>query len=150
MDEVRLGRQLAMALKAVRAHLDEQLRAEGSSFHSWLVLGRIDAHPGLSQRALASRLGIEGPTLTHHLDRLAADGLVERVRSREDRRVWCAGLTPAGRAHLDSVAGAADRVDSEVRSLFSDAEWRTLSSCLDRIIETYRRQRVDHDDTLGR
>jgi MarR family transcriptional regulator for hemolysin len=137
-----------MALKAVRAHLDAHLSTGGSSFHNYLVLRHIDAHPGLSQRALARQVGIEGPTLSHHLDRLVAEGLVERVRSREDRRVWSAVLTPAGQDQLEVTAKAADAVDLELRSLFDEGEWQTLSRCLDRITNTYGRHRVDHDHAV--
>jgi MarR family transcriptional regulator for hemolysin len=146
--EIRLGRQLAMASKAVRGRLEERLHADGSSFHSYLVLRHVDARPDSSQRDLAARLGIEGPTLTHHLDRLAAEGLVERVRSTQDRRVWSAVLTPAGRSYLDATVGSADVVDDELRALFTAAEWQTLSVCLDRITATYGRHRLDDDKTV--
>ena len=41
---------------------------------------------------------LSGPTLTHHLDRMEADGLLTRTRDTGDRRVVHVDLTPAGRA----------------------------------------------------
>src|ERR1700722_806187 len=112
MDE-RLGRQLAWASKAAQANFDVALSRIGSSFHTFLVLRHVELYPGVSQRELARRLGIEGPTLTHHLDRLTADGLVERIRGRDDRRTSRTVLTTEGRAHLRKAVGVADRLDAD-------------------------------------
>ncbi len=143
----RLGRRMGMALKSLQGHLDLSLADAGVSFHVYLVLRHIDTYPGLSQRALADRLGIEGPTLTHHFDRLAADGLIERTRSHEDRRVWSATLTDEGRATLARAVKVADRIDAQFRSLFSPEEMQTLEACLERITDTYGRHRLDHDQS---
>lgn len=141
--EERLGKQLAWASKAAQANFDLALSGIGSSFHTYLVLRHVEGYPGVSQRELARRLGIEGPTLTHHLDRLTADGLVERVRGRDDRRTSSAVLTAKGRAHLRKAVSFADELDAEFRALFSNSELRTLRECLQRIIDHYGRSDVD-------
>jgi MarR family transcriptional regulator, transcriptional regulator for hemolysin len=133
----RIGRRLAIALKRLQTSLDGQLAAVGCSFTTYLVLRFIDQAPGESQRALAERLNIEGPTLTHHLDRLSADGLVERVRSTEDRRVWSAVLTPEGQSLLGAAVAVADNNDRHLRSLFSPQELNTLETCLQRLTDAY-------------
>jgi MarR family transcriptional regulator for hemolysin len=143
MDRDRLGRQLSMALKGLRADLDERLGAIGSAFSTYLVLHCVDEHPGFSQRALADRLGIEGSTLTHHLDRLQAEGLVVRVRHAQDRRVSSAVLTSQGRAQLRAALEVADAGNAALRSLFSEEEWRTMTHCLQRIIDRYGRSSLD-------
>ena len=130
--EERLGKQLSWATKAAHAHFDEGLSSIGS-------------YPGVSQRELARHLGIEGPTLTHHLDRLTADGLVERVRGRDDRRTSSAVLTTKGRAHLRKAVSFANQLDAEFRSLFSNSELQSLRGYLQRIIDHYGRTDVDVD-----
>lgn len=143
--EERIGRLMATALKALRGELDERLAAVGVPFHAYLVLRHVAAYPDVSQRCLAYRLGIEGSTLTHHFDRLAADGLIERVRSRTDRRVWSAVLTPLGKERLAAADAVAATADDQLRSLFSPAELETLTAGLQRITDVYGRQRRDHD-----
>lgn len=137
--EDRLGKQLGIAAKAVQSHFDDELGAVGSSFHTFGVLRHIQMYPGVSQRVLADRLGIEGPTLTHHLDRLVAEGLVERVHSREDRRVASAVLTARGRAHLRRADKVGERLDADLRSSFSASELTTLRACLARLTDRYGR-----------
>jgi MarR family transcriptional regulator for hemolysin len=131
--EERLGRLLAMTGKVAREHFDRSLTAVGSSLNTYIVLRFAANCPGASQRQLASILGIEGPTLTHHLDRFAAEGLIERVRNGSDRRVSYVELTPAGRAHLDRVEAFAAEQDKEFRSLFTLEEAQTLRQLLTRV-----------------
>lgn len=64
------------------------------------VMTVIGANPGLSQMAVAQRLGIERARLVHLLDSLEARKLVKRVRSRTDRRSHALHLTAPGQASL--------------------------------------------------
>jgi MarR family transcriptional regulator for hemolysin len=60
----------------------------------------------VSQAALASHMHVEGATITHHIDRLEALGLVRRVVDGDDRRVRRISLTAQGVAlhrRLDQV-----------------------------------------------
>jgi MarR family transcriptional regulator for hemolysin len=137
--EERLGRVLALSAKAARESFDDQLRSIGSSFTTYLILKHAAFYPDVSQRELADRLSIEGPTLTRHLDRLVADGLVRRVRGDRDRRVSLVELTREGQDHLDRVEAFVTEVDAEFRAMFSDEEIRTLYDLLNRIRSRYGR-----------
>jgi DNA-binding MarR family transcriptional regulator len=64
------------------------------------VLTVIGANPGLSQMAVAQRLGIERARLVHLLDSLEDRRLVKRVRSRTDRRSHALHLTAQGEVSL--------------------------------------------------
>jgi MarR family transcriptional regulator for hemolysin len=78
---------------------NDALVAEGGSLPVWLILSSLgDAQPA-SQHELARLVGIEGPTLTRHLDQLEAAGLVRRTADPDDRRAVRVEPTDAGR-HL--------------------------------------------------
>jgi len=64
------------------------------------VLTVIGANPGLSQMAVAKRLGIERARLVHLLDSLEGRKLVKRVPSATDRRSHALHLTPHGQDSL--------------------------------------------------
>ncbi|WP_249128087.1 MarR family winged helix-turn-helix transcriptional regulator [Bradyrhizobium lablabi] len=64
------------------------------------VLTVIGANPGLSQMAVAQRLGIERARLVHLLDSLEDRKLVKRIRSRTDRRSHALHLTAQGTVSL--------------------------------------------------
>jgi DNA-binding MarR family transcriptional regulator len=64
------------------------------------VMTVIGANPGLSQMAVAKRLGIERARLVHLLDSLEHRDLVNRIRSATDRRSHALHLTARGRTAL--------------------------------------------------
>lgn len=131
--EERLGRLVALTGKVVRERFDRDLSAVDSSLNTYVILRTVESNAGLSQRRLAATLGIEGPTLTHHLDRLSAAGLIERVRDLHDRRVCRVEMTAVGKAHLDRVESHAAGLDRAFRSMFTKAEIATLRELLTRI-----------------
>jgi DNA-binding MarR family transcriptional regulator len=64
------------------------------------VMTVIGANPGLSQMAVANRLGIERARLVHLLDSLERRDLVARIRSATDRRSHALHLTARGKTAL--------------------------------------------------
>ena len=64
------------------------------------VMTVIGANPGMTQMAVAKRLGIERARLVHLLDSLEVRNLVKRIPSRTDRRSHALHLTPGGQVSL--------------------------------------------------
>lgn len=64
------------------------------------VMTVIGANPGLTQAAVAKRLGIERARLVHLLDSLEQRKLVKRVPSATDRRSHALQLTAQGEEQL--------------------------------------------------
>jgi DNA-binding MarR family transcriptional regulator len=64
------------------------------------VMTVIGANPGLSQMAVAKRLGIERARLVHLLDSLEHRDLLSRIRSATDRRSHALHLTARGKTAL--------------------------------------------------
>jgi MarR family transcriptional regulator for hemolysin len=57
------------------------------------------SEPRRSQQDLARAVGIEGPTLTGHLDGMEQAGLVRRQRGSPERRAVQVELTRRGKTH---------------------------------------------------
>ena len=93
-----IGQHLVRASKAVSRAFDEALAAPRCSHPVWQILLSLQGRRHRAQRELAEAVGIEGPTLTHHLNRLELAGLVVRMRDPQNRRVHLVDLTPAGQA----------------------------------------------------
>src|SRR5579872_3615215 len=64
------------------------------------VMTVIGANPGLSQMAVAKRLGIERARLVHLLDSLEERAFVSRIPSATDRRSHALHLTARGKSAL--------------------------------------------------
>jgi MarR family transcriptional regulator, transcriptional regulator for hemolysin len=134
-----LGQQLAQVAKLLRDRMDDELAAHGATVPMWLALLHIDRAPGLSQRDLAQAMNIEGNTLTHHLDRFEADGLVERHRSTRDRRVMELRLTRRGKRKVSELTTVMEAMDQRLRGAVSPADLPALNrslSALRALLET--------------
>lgn len=131
-----LGRQLAMAHKAVHAEFDARLAEAGGSLTTWIVLRSAEESAcgdGLSQRALAERMGVEGPTLVRHLDRLEKAGLIERRRDLLDRRVTRIGVTAAGQALLKQLAVVARAMEAEIQAVIGPDDYDAVMGALEAV-----------------
>jgi MarR family transcriptional regulator for hemolysin len=126
---------LARTAKAVSSAFDAALVEAGGSLPTWLVLLALKQHPGANQRRLAAAVGIQGATLTHHLNAMEADGLITRRRDPQDRRVQQVAPTRAGQALFDRLAGAARTHDRRLRRGLTEAETATLARLLGRLRE---------------
>jgi MarR family transcriptional regulator for hemolysin len=130
-----LGRRLNLAAKAARSHLERRLSAAGSSFAGWTVLSALAARGPLIQRELAEMLNVEGPTLTRHLARMEAEGLIERNRTGTDRRAATVRLTEAGETMYARLSGIAGTGGDTILRGFSPAEIDRFAEYLARVIE---------------
>jgi MarR family transcriptional regulator, transcriptional regulator for hemolysin len=93
-----IGLQLARVSKSVGRAFNDALAEVGGSLPVWLILTTLRGEAHSPQQRLARAVGIEGPTLTRHLDQLEAAGLVRRVPQPDDRRAVRVEPTEAGLA----------------------------------------------------
>ena len=92
-----LGPALHALARTHRARLATLLAPHGIHAGQDVLLLALWMEPGLSQAALASRLGVEPPTITRMLQRLERSGLVERRIDPHDARVLRVHPTPRSR-----------------------------------------------------
>jgi len=92
------------------------------------------AHPAGHPRCQIARRMIErAPDLTRLIDRLARRGLVERVRSDQDRRHSMSRITQRGLELVDRMAPAAAALHRAVSSKLTRSEAVTLSRLCERL-----------------
>jgi len=128
-----IGIQVARTAKVVSKAFDDALVEAGGSLPIWLVLLSLKAaRPGM-QRDLATTVGVEGPTLTHHLNRMEVAGLVQRTRDPQNRRIHRVELTDAGEAMFHRLRRAVTAFDGRLRRGVTDAEVRVLADLLTRL-----------------
>jgi MarR family transcriptional regulator, transcriptional regulator for hemolysin len=129
-----IGLQVTRTAKALSRAFDKSLAEAGGSLTTWLVLVELQGHVHGRQRELAEAVGIEGPTLTHHLNRMEAAGLVTRRRDPENRRVHRVELTDDGRATFFGLLDTVVAFDERLRSGFGDDELAALRDFLERLV----------------
>jgi MarR family transcriptional regulator, transcriptional regulator for hemolysin len=129
-----IGRQLARTAKLVSRAFERELALAGGSLPTWLILLSLKSRSWRTQRELAEALGIEGPTLTHHLAGLERKGLVLRSRDSENRRVQRVELTEAGDAAFYRLRRAASNFDDRLRSGLDEGQMEQLRELLAQLL----------------
>jgi MarR family transcriptional regulator, transcriptional regulator for hemolysin len=126
-----IGLALAGTAKRLSRAFDDTLAEAGGSRPVWLILLALKVQPPQTQRELAAAVGIEGATLTHHLDAMQRAGLVTRERMPENRRVQRVELTEDGERTFLRLRDAAVRFDARIRAGLSDADVDRLRELLE-------------------
>ncbi|MFD9899058.1 MarR family winged helix-turn-helix transcriptional regulator [Mesorhizobium sp. NPDC059025] len=117
-----IGLDLAQTAKVVRRALDDAMIANGGSLPVWSVLISVKSRQFGHQRQLAQSVGIQGATLTHHLNAMEADGLLTRRRDPANRRKHLVELTPSGEAMFLRLRETAIAFDRQLRTGMSQDE----------------------------
>jgi MarR family transcriptional regulator for hemolysin len=128
-----LGLLLATTSKAVGRSFNNALAESGGSIPIWLILNALKTEPRRTQLDLARAVGIEGPTLTRHLDGIEQAGLVERQRGTPDRRTIQVELTRAGQDLHARLLEAVITFNQKLRAGFDDADTETLRRMLNQL-----------------
>jgi MarR family transcriptional regulator for hemolysin len=128
-----IGRRLASTAKEVSRAFGEALAAAGGSEHVWLILLALKTGENANQRALAAAVGIQGATLTHHLNAMEEAGLVTRRRDPQNRRIHVVELTGDGEVAFHRMRAAAVEFDERLRGDLSDEDLQRAAAVLDRL-----------------
>ena len=101
------------------------------------VLTVLSRHDSMSQRDLLEEMGLARATLSELLTRLEEKGLVERTRSKADRRVIIVSLTKKGKAAGKKVVDIESDIADEAFAPLSDAQKDDMKSMLDAVLQSW-------------
>lgn len=125
-----------------RAHGLLMERAEAAfenhdiTFTQWVILLRLRDGLGSTAAELCRGVGHDSGALTRVLDQLEKRGLVERSRSKQDRRVVELSLTKQGHTMVQSLIPLTVEKLNEALGDFSAAEFREFLRLLEKLIGT--------------
>lgn len=113
-DQQRTWRSFLAAFRHIETSLDRQMQRDAAMpLAYYLILAMLSEAPDRTLRMseLAAKVDASPSRLSHSMDRLERQGLVERQRCSGDRRGIEARLTPAGYdVVLTSAPGHAEQV----------------------------------------
>lgn len=143
-----IGYLMRVALSGLKRDAELLLQAHGMTSEQALPL--LAMSQGLCRNGadLARFYDMDPGAITRMLDRIEAKGLIERVRSAEDRRVVELRLTRAGRAlALRIPAVLADTLNGVLRG-FTREEVEHLKDMLRRIAANTRSQATQRSEEV--
>jgi DNA-binding MarR family transcriptional regulator len=127
---------LRHAADVVEGFVESKLSAIGLSIPKLAALSRLaEAGDSLPLGQLAERLACVKSNVTQLVDRLEADGLVERTLDQADRRSRLAVLTPAGRAAHVEGARVLQEAERQVFNGLSEDESLRLAEIIAKLAD---------------
>lgn len=114
--------ELSDVARAMRTHVDQRARQHGMTRAQWAVLSRLQRQEGATQAELADILEMQPISLARLVDRLCAQGLVERRAHAKDRRVNLLHLTGRGHELLGQLLPLGREVAGEILAGLSEAQ----------------------------
>jgi DNA-binding MarR family transcriptional regulator len=129
---------LAELQRLVRAYADKQAARYGITRAQWAVLAKIERTEGLKQTELAEQMEMQPITLTRLIDRLCAQGWIERRGDETDRRVNRLYLRKAARPLLGKLSGLRSELTATAMAGIPPADAHRLLAQLEAIKENVR------------
>lgn len=103
----RVSTKLAIVTRQMRKHFDEAVSDLGVTRSQLSVIFVVASRPGATQRVIADHLEISEVSAGRLVDRLIAEGMVERKRKEDDKRAHAIFLTEKGEQLTGKLADAA-------------------------------------------
>ena len=109
--ENSMGFVVNTTAKAFQRSFDIELRKNaGVSLSQWRVVGALVLQPGLTQKEIADKVGVEGATLVPIIDKMEKEGLLKRKLDSSDRRINRIYLTTKADSLWESMIECALRI----------------------------------------
>lgn len=97
------------------------------------MIAVVARRPGATQRMIAEALEMSEASAGRLIDRLCADGLLERRDRDDDRRARAVYLTEAAEPLLEKLAAIARETEESMFMGFSDEDLDRMQDYVDRI-----------------
>ena len=137
--EDSIGYLMRSILSHVAQSVEHQLAHTDLTNAQWIPLFKLYNKQASTVAELARACELDNGATTRLLDRMEAKGLVQRVRSEQDRRVVNIQLTPAGTQAAADIPQVLCEVQNTHLEGFSTEEFENLKGYLRRILDNAQR-----------
>jgi DNA-binding MarR family transcriptional regulator len=118
---------------AIARRFRELLAPLGLEPREFALLRSVASTEGVTQQAIAERMGVAASRMVGLVDTLEARGLIERRQNPDDRRARALFLTDDGRALLERGFAVAVEHEERLTSELDEAEREQLLELLGRV-----------------
>ncbi|WP_027369876.1 MarR family winged helix-turn-helix transcriptional regulator [Desulfovermiculus halophilus] len=106
---------------------------EDLSMPEFIALDKVSATPDCSVQAVSRRLGFSKSGATRVVNRLEKKGYIKKLRSAEDGRICCIGITDKGKQVLESADMRYQQQFEEIVAKISDLSGREIATVFSRV-----------------
>lgn len=133
VEDMLIGSTIHRVAQLIQQRIDEEIADSGLTRLSWMAAGHLGDTPGMSITDLASRLELGNATTSQLVDRMVANGWVDRTPSPTDRRSRVITTTKKAQDALRKLAPRRDRLQRSILQDLTHDERNLLFNLLERI-----------------
>ena len=122
-----------MVARQLRISFDQRVERSGLTRASWQLIAAVARNPGATQRLIAEALEVREITAGRMIDKLCAEGILERREHPQDRRAYCVYLTSDAQPMLDKIDELAKVHEADIFAGFATADLDRLDALLEGI-----------------
>jgi MarR family transcriptional regulator for hemolysin len=130
-----IGLRLSVIARMMRQDFDRIVAEHGITRSQWSMIVVVARRPGATQRQVAEILDVSEASAGRLIDRLCADGLLERQEREDDRRARSVHITDKAKPILEKLSEIAREREDNVFGDFSEQELESFSLLLDKIYD---------------
>jgi MarR family transcriptional regulator, transcriptional regulator for hemolysin len=119
--------------RQLRISFDQRVERSGLTRASWQLIAAVARNPGATQRLIAEALEVREITAGRLIDKLCAEGVLERREHPQDRRAYCVYLTSDAKPMLDKIDELAKVHEADIFAGFAAADLDRLDELLEGI-----------------
>jgi MarR family transcriptional regulator for hemolysin len=128
-----IGLKLTVLGRLTRRDFDRHVGDVGMTRSQWSLIAVVARFPGASQRKIADLLEMSEASAGRLIDRLEADGVIERRSHEGDRRARMVFLTPKADPLIERMSAFAKVREARLFRGIGDEQLVQLSDLLDLI-----------------
>lgn len=125
--------KLSRAAATFGKKASDQIQTTGLTQSQFGVIETLGHLGGMTMCEISRKMLVSGGNMTVVVDNLEKQGLVERVRSKEDRRAIRISLTPAGKQVFERIFPEHAAYVTRLASALSSKEQQTLAALLKKL-----------------
>lgn len=152
MEEVNKGIGVVKTLKQVMHSIKQRMEHEFKDMRltgpQGMTIGALTRHGKMKVSDLSEELGLSNSTVSGIIDRLEKQGLVERIRSEEDRRVVYVSVTPESKKQAEEHFKC---LEKKLESMMNHATPQELDKILDglaTLVDVLERQKKEEESKI--
>lgn len=121
-------------MKQIVEAFGQRLSESGVTRIQWIALYYLGLYGKISQRELSNMMNVKDSSAGRLLDRMERDGLVERVRSQEDRRIVRVQLSEKGKAYREELIPLGVAFNNDLVEGISEEDLQVFENVLDKMV----------------
>lgn len=125
--------KLNVLARIVRCGMDKHVAKLNITRSQWTMIAAVAHYPGSTQRIIADALEMSEASAGRLIDKLCAEGYLERRARKDDRRAREVNLTDMSRAVLKDLWAIGEEYEERIFAGFDEVELDQMRDYFDRI-----------------